>query len=186
MAFSETLTNLLAQIPILDKEEDAINDGFKDISKRVKDTRSRKERGEDVECTIVNIGIDLDQLKTRKTKLDLERNVLKSGLEAIAYPSTIDKEEEKQIAMNFEEFVRGIAKTKGKSEEDILAILANNDDLIQEEKSLHTELTQLTAQAKQSILRKQKEDEEINTALTQIKERHAILSVKVGKALSQI
>jgi mannitol/fructose-specific phosphotransferase system IIA component (Ntr-type) len=86
--------------------------------------------------------------------------------------------------MNFEEFVRSLAKTK--SEEDILAILTDNDDLIQEENNLYTELTQLTAQAKQSILRKQKEDEEIYTALAQIKERQAILSLKVGKALSQI
>jgi hydrogenase maturation factor HypE len=86
--------------------------------------------------------------------------------------------------MNFEGYVRSLAKAE--SEENIRKILEDNGRIIQEEENILKEVTHLITKVKKSILRKQKEDEEINTALIQIKERQRQLNLKVGKALSNL
>jgi hydrogenase maturation factor HypE len=86
--------------------------------------------------------------------------------------------------MNFEGYVRSLAKAE--SEENIRKILEDNGRIIQEEENILKEVTHLITKVKKSILRKQQEDEEINTALIQIKERQRQLNLKVGKALSNL
>jgi hydrogenase maturation factor HypE len=86
--------------------------------------------------------------------------------------------------MNFEGYVRSLAKAE--SEKNIRKILEDNGRIIQEEENILKEVTHLITKVKKSILRKQKEDEEINTALIQIKERQRQLNLKVGKALSNL